>query len=227
MHIAFIPAREGSEGFRHKNRIFFANTADFLDSIDWFDRVIVSTNDPDIAEKAEKRNYTVHQRAEDLSGAAVSIKAVIQNVVKENALEPKTIMWLFYLPVLYKSKNDFQEAKQIIEKDAIKSLCSFIPARSHPYNCWKYDNDNNELELYIPNDIFRRQDLPPAWMHYHYLCCFKVSELQNLNSELINQNTHPIFLSNETADQLIEMDTPEDYEKWKKLNAAKQEAVHE
>lgn len=227
MHIAMIPARMGSQAFKFKNRIFFANTADFLDTIEWFDRVIVSTNDPDIAEKAEKLNYTVHQRTEDLSGPAVSIKAVFQNVVKEQALEPETIMWLFYLPVLYKSKNDFQEAKQIIEQDAIKSLCSFIPARSHPYNCWRYDDQNKRIEQYIPNDVFRRQDLPLAWMHYHYLYCLKVSELPYLNSELINEKTHPFFLSNAIADQLIELDTQEDYEKWKKLNDTKQEAVHE
>jgi CMP-N-acetylneuraminic acid synthetase len=225
MHLAFIPAREGSQGFKHKNRFFFDKTADFIDATQWFDCVIVSTDDPVIVEYAEKRNYTVHHRAVELSGPAVSIKTVLESVVKEQTLELDTILWLFYLPVIYKREADFSEAKQIIEQEEIASLCSFIPAHTHPYNCWKYDN--KELEQYIPNDIFRRQDLSPAWMHYHYLCCLKISELPNLNSELINKKTRPVFLNRETADQLIEIDTPEDYEKWKKINTAKQEVVHE
>ena len=40
-HIALIPARKGSVGFKFKNRLFFDRTADFLDSIRWFDKVIV------------------------------------------------------------------------------------------------------------------------------------------------------------------------------------------
>jgi CMP-N-acetylneuraminic acid synthetase len=227
MHIALIPAREGSKGFRHKNRIFFANTADFIDSVHWFDNVIVSTDDPVIVEYAGKRGYTVHNRSAELSGPAVSIKTVLENAVKEQNLELDTNLWLFYLPILYKRTVDFTKAKQIIEEEEVASLCSFIPAHNHPYNCWRYDNNNNELEQYIPNDIFRRQDLSPAWMHYHYLCCLRISELPNLNSELINKKTRPVFLNRETADQLIEIDTPEDYAKWQKINTAKQESTHE
>ena len=53
-------------------------------------------------------------------------------------------------------------------------------------------------------------------MHYHYLCCLKVSELPCLNNELINEKTLPIFLSRKIAEKLIEIDTPEDYKKWKR-----------
>jgi len=216
-HLALIPAREGSQGFKHKNRLFFNLTADFLDTVSWFDGVIVSTNDPIVTEYAEKKNYSIHHRDNDLSGPDISIKKVFTNVIEENKLEADTILWLFYLPILFKNKSDFLEAKQIIEQKDVGSLCSFIPADIHPFNCWKYYDDTKKLEQYIPNNIYRRQDLPEAWMHYHYLCCLKVSEVPNLNSELINEKTRPIFLNRETVDQLIEIDTPEDYEKWKRM----------
>ena len=90
----------------------------------------------------------------------------------------------------------------------------FVPANSHPYNCWIYEN--NKLKQYILNNVFRRQDLPDAWELYHYLCCFKISELSSLDSQLINKKTFPIFLNKKTADKLIEVDTPEAFEKWAK-----------
>ena len=55
-------------------------------------------------------------------------------------------------------------------------------------------------------------------MHYHYLCCFKVSELDKLNNELLNSETHPIFLTREYSKNLIEIDSKEDLEKWHKIN---------
>ena len=97
-------------------------------------------------------------------------------------------------------------------------MCTFVPAKTHPLNTWQYDQKNKKLSQYIENDIYRRQDLPSAWMHYHYVCCFKAEELEYLNSELLNSKTYPFFLSKEYAKNLIEIDTPKDFEEWKEVN---------
>ena len=214
-HIAMIPARMGSQGFKFKNRKFFSYTVDFLNKISWVERIIVSTDDPALEETAKKHNYEIHKRPEMLAGPAVSIKAVFCSVINDMNIKDDDILWLVYLPLLYRNVNDFDKARTIIEKPQVRSLCSFIKAKSHPFNCWKYDEKNKVLSKYIENDVFRRQDLPAAWEHYHYICCFKAGEIDNLNSELINSKTHPVFLDRETTEKLVEIDTPEDYEKWK------------
>ena len=66
MHTAIIPARMGSVGFKFKNRRFFGNTADFLDEIPWMDRVVVSTNDPEVKTLTDARGYVTHHRSEAL-----------------------------------------------------------------------------------------------------------------------------------------------------------------
>ena len=218
-HIALIPARKDSVGFRFKNRLFFDNTANFLDKTAWFDDVIVSSNDHDIIDKAIKRNYSIHNRSEDLSGSNVSIKEVMVNIIEEMKIDSDTYIWLFSLPLLYKNKSDFDELKSIISSNEFNSICSFKPAQVHPFYCWMYDNKSSKLAQYISNDVYRRQDLPKAWELYHYLCAFKAGYINKLNSELISEDTHPFFLNQATADKLVEIDTPEDYEKWKRLNS--------
>ena len=69
---------------------------------------------------------------------------------------------------------------------------------------------------FIKNDFFRRQDLPKTYIHYHYLCAFKVKYLNQLNSELICNKTIPIILTDKTSSKLIEIDTKQDYNFWKK-----------
>ena len=217
MHIAVIPARMGSKGFKFKNRKFFSYTVDFLEKISWMQRVIISTDDPEIEETAKKEGYEIHKRPEHLAGPAVSIRSVFESVIKDMDVKKDDVLWLIFLPLLYKNKDDFDECKKIIEQKNVNSLCTFITVKSHPFNCWKYDEKNKELSKYIDNDVFRRQDLPPAWEHYHYVCCFKAGEIKNLNSELINSKTFPVFLKKNITEKLVEIDTPEDYEKWKKL----------
>ena len=175
-HVAFIPARKGSKGFKFKNRILFSHTANFINQIDWFDEVIVSSDDPVINELASQ-------------------------------------IWLFYLTVLYRSLEDFLISKKLVEVDKARSVCSFIKAKTHPYDSWLYKKDKT-LTKYIDNDVYRRQDKPDAWEHYHYVCCFASDELNSLNSELIGKSTVPMFLSDETSAKLIEVDTEQDLDDW-------------
>jgi len=217
-HIGVIPARAGSIGFPKKNQIFFDNTADFLKDLSWLDEVIVTSDDMVLLDKAKRKKYTVYERSDVLSSSDISIKSVFKDLINSLKIQNDVILWLFYLPVLYKNYSDFEEAKSIIEKSEIRSLCTFVPAKTHPLNTWQYDQKNKKLSQYIENDIYRRQDLPFAWMHYHYVCCFKAKELNHLNSELLSSETYPIFLSDDYAKNLIEIDMPEDFEKWKKAN---------
>jgi CMP-N-acetylneuraminic acid synthetase len=216
-HFAVIPARAGSVGLPGKNRMFFANTADFLESVPWFDERVVSTDDTVVRKMALDRKFRVIDRPADLAGPDVSIKPVLEHVVESLKLPDDAVLWLFYLPVLHKDREDFEIARREIEQTSIGSLCTFVPAKTHPYDCWSYNEGQGELQKFLQNDVFRRQDKPTAWAHYHYVCCLRVGVLPCLNNELIAPNTHPQFLDAETAEKLVEIDTPGDLERWQRL----------
>lgn len=214
-HVAVIPARAGSVGFPGKNRLFFSATADLIDHLPWISRAIVSTDDDEIVSMARAREYDPHPRPPHLAGAAVSIKDVFRCVASDMRLAADDVMWLFYLTILHKDAADFEMARLIVERDRPRSLISFVPAAVHPWTCWSHDPKTRLLSQYVANDAFRRQDRPPAWRYYHYLCCCRADEIETLNSELIGPTTYPVFLDQGKADVLVEIDTLAELEAWR------------
>ena len=135
-HLAFIPARKGSLGFKFKNRLLFKHTAVFLKNNKIFDRIIVSTNDNKIKKFAQNFDFEVHNRKNNFSGPKVSIKKTLKNFIKEKKISENTIIWLIYIPIVYKNIQDFKKAKKITFTKNFKSLCSFKKVNISPFNCW-------------------------------------------------------------------------------------------
>ena len=173
-HIAVIPARAGSVGLPGKNRMFFDATADFVESTKWLSRVLVTSDDELILDKARQRGFEAVQRPAELAGPDASIHSTFTHLLSAVEVGEDDVLWLFYLPVVYKDIADFELGKELIEQAGHDSLIGMCPASSHPYSCWWIDEDGN-LHQYIENDVYRRQDMPKAWTHHHYLCCFRRS----------------------------------------------------
>ena len=127
----------------------------------------------------------------------------MQEISKNLCLDKETIIWLFYLTIPEKNYNEFKKLKLITERKNFLSTISFVPVKTHPYDCWII---NKKLKKFINNDVYRRQDKIELYEHHHYLCAFKIKELNKLNSELINSNTVPIILKN----NIFEIDTKKD-----------------
>lgn len=213
-NIAFVPARKGSVGFKNKNQILFKYTSNFLKNNNLFKKIFVSTNDNKIKKLAKSYNFEVHNRSNFFSGNKISIKKTLINFIKETKISKDSIIWLFYIPIVYKNIHDFKKAKKITLSKSFKSLCSFKKVNISPFNCWK--KKRGKMFQFIKNDYFRRQDLPETFTHYHYLCAFKAKYIDLLNSELVCSDTIPIILNKNTSSNLIEIDSSHDYVIWKK-----------
>lgn len=214
-NLALIPARKNSKGIKNKNRILFENTANFIKKLKFIDKSIVSSDDDAILKKSVKYSFTNHRRKSSFAKDNTSIKKTITNICKEMKLDKNDIIWLFYLPIINRVKKDFENAFKLTRKKNFKSICSFIEAdyKYHPFYSWKFKK--NYISKFLKNDVFRRQDLPPAYFHFHYICCFKVSELKKLNSELINKKTLP-FKIKINSKSTLEIDNKEDLKNFKK-----------
>ncbi len=199
-HIAIIPARKNSVGYPRKNRKFFSYTQKFLKKIKWFDEIYITSDDGWFKKHSIKNGYKFLKRNKKLSGHKVSIKKVMEDTLKKKNLNSDAIIWLIYIPLLPKSKKLFERAKKMIERKNIRSVCGFTKVKTHPFLSWF--RKKNKIYQYCKNNVFRRQDLPAAFMHNHIVCTFKSKELRKLNDELLNSNTRPIIIN----DQINEID---------------------
>ena len=83
-------------------------------------------------------------------------------------------------------------------------------------SCWYFKK--NKPYQFIKNDLCRRQDFVKAYSHHHYICGFSVKSIKKLNNELIFKDTYPVLLNRNTSKKLIEVDTPKELKKFKKIS---------
>ncbi len=209
-HFAIIPARKNSIGLKNKNRFLFDITAKFLKKINWFENILISTDDKFLEVKALKKGYIIHKRSKKNSRAVASIKSVMIEVCKKFNFDKNDIIWLFYLTIPLRNVKDFQFAKKKITMKNINSMISLRSTLTHPDDTWKIKK--KKILKFTKNEVFRRQDKIKLFEHFHYISVFKIKELKKLNEELINENTYPVFIDDKKKNSMIEIDNKHDYQ---------------
>ena len=89
-------------------------------------------------------------------------------------------------------------------------LTCCVEPKSHPFLCL-YKIDGEKGEQIVKHDLYRRQDYPECIEIRHFVCIFKVDEINNLNQNLYNEKT--IYYKIDDDD--IDVDYETDFEKFK------------
>ncbi len=173
--LAVIPARGGSKSIPRKNlvdvdgRPLISYIIEAARSAHLIDRVVVSTEDDEIAEVAKHWGAEVpFRRPRELSGDEVSIIPVVQHAAKEMdrlgfvsevviSLQPTS-------PLL--EGEDIHCAVEKIGETGADSVASVMPiAHEHPF--WVKNLEGDRIvpfNEYTNESFLQRQDLPPAYI---------------------------------------------------------------
>jgi len=173
--LAIIPARGGSKGIIRKNIKNLAGkpligwTIETALKTSIIERIIVSTDDEEIAEVGEFFGAEVpFLRPKELALDNTTDMAVYEHtldwLMQNEGYLPDIIVWLRPTSPLRTSEDIEKAVELLVESraDWVRSVCK---VENHPY--WTYRLVNNKMEPFIEGiDIrkyLRRQLLPPAY----------------------------------------------------------------
>lgn len=172
--LAVIPARGGSKSIPGKNlamldgRPLIAHTIEVARLLPEIDRVVVSTDSPEIA--AAARRYGAEtpflRPAELARDDTPGIDPVIHAVQWLEEHEGYHADWVLCLQPTspLRSAEDVREALRVAAAREADAVVSVVPARHHPYWTRRVEADGR-LVPFLPDapQVARRQDLPPAY----------------------------------------------------------------
>ncbi len=212
--IAIIPARGGSKGIPRKNlklinrKPLLAYPIEAALGVEEIDRVIVSTDDDEIAETAKKFGAEVpFMRPEELSGDEVLTVPVLQHAVdwlKENENYDADIIILLYAtsPMLTsgKIKEGIEKINGHNDVDSVVSVC-----KDDKYH-WK--EEGGKLIRFYPMEIMPRQMMTPLLRENGALYIVR-KEIMKKTGRYIGGNIRYILMKEK---ETWDIDTEEDFE---------------
>jgi pseudaminic acid cytidylyltransferase len=171
--IAIIPARGGSKRIPRKNirefcgKPMIAYAIEAAQSSNLFDRIIVSTDDSEIARVSESYDAEVpFKRPEELANDYAGTVEVIAHAIGEcikNGVSPEKVCCIYPCVPLIKSE-DIVNAMNLLESNA-NATYSF-PVTEFPsaiQRGLRRDSKGNMSSFYPENEKMRTQDLEPAY----------------------------------------------------------------
>ena len=214
--ICIIPARSGSKRIRNKNIKFFCKKPIISWSIKaalkskCFDKVIVSTDSPKIANIAKKYKASVpFIRPKNLSGDNVPTLPVINHAIKEMikiGYNADVVCCLYPCAPLTDHKN-LIKAFKLFKKYKKKFIFTIMPY-SHPIQRSMYLDKKKAPHMFYPkNKNKRSQDLKKAFHDAAQFYLGKTKIFLN-KSEVFSKNSIPIILSRSEA---VDIDTKDDW----------------
>ena len=193
--IAIIPARGGSKGIPRKNLISFNKLPLVVNSIkhglssSLIERVIVSTEDDEIAKISSENGAEIIKRPKELARDEVLDWPVFNNVLEELEKDedpPEIIVHLRPTAPFRKTSWIDEAIELLIDNDKADSVRSVSHPVNHPYRVFRINN-NGYLESIMGHEhpepfLLRRQDLPHL---YYYNCVIDVTRYNTI----INKKT--------------------------------------
>ncbi|HEX6987968.1 MAG TPA: acylneuraminate cytidylyltransferase family protein [Bacillota bacterium] len=172
--LAIIPARGGSRSIPRKNlalldgKPLIAHTIAVARSVPEIDRIVVSTDSPDIAAAARRCGAETpflrpaELARDDTPGIDPLIHAV-QWLAQHEGYRPDYVLCLQPTSPL-RNVGDIRQALRVAAERDAEAVVSVVPVKHHPYWTRRIEPDGRLVDFLPDNpEVARRQDLPPAY----------------------------------------------------------------
>lgn len=209
--LAIIPARGGSKGIPKKNikavsgKPMINYTIEAAKECDYIDKVIVSTDDEEIAEISMRAGAIVpFLRPDELAVDDARLIDVVMHAVEfyERKAERYDIIVVLQPTSPLRTAEDVQKALEYYMRKGEKSLLSISEVSEHPEHMRQF-NDENELEKMI-----KEEETSESKKYYKINGAIFINSMSELNEKTeFEDNVMGYVLSKEHG---IDIDDPED-----------------
>lgn len=221
--IAVIPARRGSKSIPGKNRLPIAGrplvqwTIEAALAATAIDRVVVATDDPDVATIATRLGATVHARSEASATDDAPTEVVLREVAETTGGD-EFVLLQATSPLT--RAEDIDGAVALLRTGGYDSVASVVP--QHRF-LWRRDGETAAAVNYDPAHRPRRQEATPLLVENGAIYVYRAAVLTDHGSRLGGR----IGLYEMPEATYFEVDEPEDWVIVERLLARRraQEAV--
>ena len=214
--IAVVPARGGSRGIPHKNiaplagQPLIAYTLAAAKAAQSLDRVVVSTDDADIAEVCRSLGAEVLMRPSELADDRATTHAVLLHVVEALAADgyhPDAVMTLQPTSPLRTARHIDEAAAMFAANPEADSLVSCVPVPHvyHPFSAMRLKKDGCLEPFVDAPQPTRRQDKEPAYARNG--AAVYITRTERLADYIFGGRLIPYLMS---AEDSIDIDCPDD-----------------
>ena len=191
--VAVIPARGGSKSIPGKNirplkgKPLLAWSIDVARQVAEIDRVIVSTDDPQIAAVAEANGAEVYTRPEHLATDDALVIDALKDLLEKLRKDGETAEWIVLLEPTcpLRTPADVLECLQLVSTGDYDSVATFKDADLNPHRAWRLVD--GVPEVFTPGAIpwLPRQKLPKAFQLNGAVYVFRASLLADEAKSLL------------------------------------------
>lgn len=212
--IAVVPVRGGSKGIAKKNlqqlggHPLMSWPIRVAQTVHGIDRVIVSTEDKELAEIALQYGAEIAVRPSHLAGDVVGVYDVIMDLRLRFKEEGESARYVVLLEATspFRSAGMISEALALLEQ-GYDSVASFCKCHSHPDKAWLINGDKINTYVENANPWTTRQELSAAYELTGEVYAFDLEALEIGCPSLMVGRCAPLILD---ADLCVDINSNRD-----------------
>ena len=196
--VALIPARGGSKGIKNKNLVKINNkpivdiAIDYAISSKLFSKIILSSDNKKILNRAKKKNIIIHQRSKKLSSDHSLLKDTILNITSTYNLKKEYILIILEPTSPLRNLDDLKIATKKITKNNLDSYCTFAESFISPYRIWNISKNNLKPFLTNKNSWGPRQSFKQYYQPIGNIIAIKLKKFSKKKKILFGKTGYSI-----------------------------------
>ena len=215
--VAVIPARGGSKSVSRKNvrevggKPLLAWSVEVAFDTDAVDRVVVSTDDVEIARVGREFGAEVIERPNQLATNDALVIDTLRHVVEHlrETRESAEYMAMLEPTSPFRAPKDVESALELLVEEDLDSVASFTDAELNPHRAWTIEDDRPHPVIDDADPWQPRQSLPDAYQLNGGVYAFVIDALPETGSALLFGDCGAVEMPPERS---VDIDTPLDLE---------------